>query len=295
VALPLEAVPNFSEGRSAKVIDALRQALAGPAYLLDVHVDPDHNRSVFTLGGTASQLVETLVAGVACAREAIDLRRHDGVHPRVGAADIVPLVAVWPEQMDEAKDAARAVAERVGADDGLPVFLYGEVAPGVRPAMIRRGGPRELQRRIDAGEIRPDFGPTRLDPAAGCVLVSARKPLIAFNVELATEDVAVAREIAAVVRESGGGFPGVRALGLVLESRGIAQVSMNIEDWHSAAPADVVARIEAEAAARGVAVIRSELVGLMPEGAAAPGAAALRLDRLDESMLLEPRLSRLDS
>jgi glutamate formiminotransferase len=247
VPLPLEAVPNFSEGRSADTVRALREALASCAHVLDVHADPDHNRSVFTLAGSAAELIDALMAGIACARERIDLRRHEGVHPRVGVADIVPVVAVWPEQLAEAKDAALILARRLGDELALPVFLYGELAPGRRPAHLRRGGPYELQRRIDAGELHR-FG-RAADLAAGCILVGARRPLIAFNVNLATTDVTVAKEIAAAVRESGGGFPGVLALGLPLVSRGLAQVSMNIEDWRVAPLADIVARVEAEAEA----------------------------------------------
>jgi glutamate formiminotransferase/glutamate formiminotransferase/formiminotetrahydrofolate cyclodeaminase len=207
----------------------------------------------------------------------------------------VPLVAVWPDQLEEAKQAAHELANRVGHELGLPVFLYGDAAPGVRPALLRRGGPGELQRRIDAGELTPDGGPVQLDPTAGCVLVGARRPLIAFNINLATDDLSVAQSIAAVIRETGGGFHGVRALGFPLASRGLVQVSMNVEDWHASPLDKIVARIETEAAARGVAIAGAELVGLMPEGAARPGAAALRLASLDDSQLLEPRLSRLVS
>jgi glutamate formiminotransferase len=291
VGPPLEAVPNFSEGRERTTIDALKRALAAHARVLDVHVDADHNRSVFTLAGNAETIADALVAGVACARERIDLRRHEGVHPRVGVADVVPVVAVWPDQIEEAKRTALDVAERIGGGLDLPVFLYGELAPAIRPALLRRGGPAELQRRLDDGELEPDFGPARLDPAAGCVLVGARRPLIAFNVNLATEDLEIAKAIAAVVRESGGGFSGVRALGFPLASRGLVQVSMNIEDWRRAPPPEIVARIDAEAAARGVAVVGSELVGLMPEGAAeGTTAALLRLPALGERQLLEPML-----
>jgi glutamate formiminotransferase len=288
---PLEAVPNFSEGRDAAAIAALGRALSAHVRVLDVHVDPDHNRSVFTLGGDAESLVGALVAGVECARERIDLRRHEGVHPRIGAADVVPIVAVWPEQIESAKHAALALAGRIGDEIGLPVLLYGELAPTVRPGLLRRGGPVELARRIETGELAPDFGPSRLDPSAGCVLVGARRPLIAFNVNLETDDLDVARAIAAVVRESGGGFPGVRALGFPLVSRNLVQVSMNVEDWRRAPLSDIVGRIDAEAAARGVSVAGSELVGLMPAGAAAASdAAVLHLPELDESRLLEPRL-----
>ena len=169
------------------------------------------------------------------------------------------------------------------------MFLYG--SPGRGPAFFRRGGPEELQRRVDAGELAPDFGPSRLDPAAGAVLVGARRPLIAFNVNLRTGDVEVARAIAAVVRESGGGFPGVRALGLALPRAGLTQVSMNVEDWEAAALHEIVARIAAEASARGVEVAGSELVGLMPAGAAAAAAGAmLRIEGFDASRVLELRL-----
>jgi glutamate formiminotransferase/glutamate formiminotransferase/formiminotetrahydrofolate cyclodeaminase len=197
--------------------------------------------------------------------------------------------------VEVAKAAALWLADRIGVDLGLPVFLYGELAPGVRPALLRRGGPAELQRRITAGELTPDRGPAQLDPTAGCVLVGARRPLIAFNVNLTTGDLAVAQSIAAVVRETGGGFRGVRALGFPLASRGLVQVSMNVEDWEAAPLDEIVSRIEAEAAARGVEVSGAELVGLMPDGAASPGAAALRLESLDDSQLLELRLSRLVS
>ena len=289
----LEAVPNFSEGRSAETIRALGAALGAYAHVLDVHADPDHNRSVFTLGGDGESLVDALVAGVECARERIDLRRHQGVHPRIGAADVVPVVAVWPEQLETAKRVALAVADRVAIELGLPVFLYGELAPGVRPALLRRGGPAELQRRLDAGELRPDRGPTRLDASAGCVLVGARRPLIAFNVDLATDDLDVAKAIASAIRETGGGFRGVRALGFPLASRGLVQVSMNIEDWEASPLTAIFDRINAEAAARGVAVAGRELVGLIPAGAVGPDGAGSGLDDFDETRLLEPRLSRL--
>src|SRR3954452_16598543 len=252
--LPLEAVPNFSEGRDAAVIEALGAAMAVHADLLDVHADADHNRSVFTLVGGADALVEALLAGIACARARIDLRRHEGAHPRIGAADVVPLVPVRAEDTERARAAALELARRVGEELGLAVFLYADLAPGRGPAFFRRGGPEELQRRIDAGELAPDFGPSRLDPAAGGVIVGSRRPLIAFNVNLgAGAAVEIAREIASVVRERGGGFPGVRALGLELRRAGHAQVSMNVEDWEASALHEIVATIERAAQARRVA------------------------------------------
>ena len=286
----LESVPNFSEGRDPATIEALREALGSQARLLDVHADADHNRSVFTLVGTGDELVEALFLGISRARELIDLRDHDGAHPRIGAADVVPLVPLSDEDAGAARVAALALAARVGEELGLPVFLYGELGGGRGPAFFRAGGPAQLQQRIDAGELAADFGPQCLDESAGGVLVGVRRPLIAFNVNLrgSLED---ARAIAAVVRERGGGFPGVRALGLDLPRAGIVQVSMNVEDWEAAALHELVARVEQEAAARGAEVIGSELVGLMPAGAAAAAAgAALRIDGFDASRVLELRL-----
>jgi glutamate formiminotransferase/glutamate formiminotransferase/formiminotetrahydrofolate cyclodeaminase len=286
----LEAVPNFSEGRDGAVIEALREALSSPARLLDVHVDADHHRSVFTLVGEAEELVESLLAGIACARERIDLARHEGAHPRIGAADVVPIVPIRPEDMERAKQTALTLARRIGEELELPVFLYGELAPGRGPAFFRRGGPDELQRRIAEGELAPGFGPSRLDAHAGGVIVGARRPLIAFNVNL-RGDLEAARAVAAVVRESGGGFPGVRALGLDLPRAGVVQVSMNVEDWEAAALHEIVARVETEASTHGAEVLGSELVGLMPAGAAAAAAGAmLRIDGFDESHVLELRL-----
>ena len=287
----LEAVPNFSEGRDEAVVEALREALSSPARLLDVHVDADHHRSVFTLVGDEEELIETLLAGIACAKERIDLRRHEGAHPRIGVADVVPIVPIVPAEMGRAKEAARELARRIGDELELPVFLYGEFAPGRGPAFFRRGGPDELQRRIDAGEVVPDVGPARLDDRAGGVIVGARRPLIAFNVNLRGE-LDVAKAVAAVVRETGGGFPGVRALGLQLPRAGVVQVSMNVEDWEAAALHEIVGRIEAEAVARGAEVVGSELVGLMPAGAAAAAAGAmLRIDGFDASHVLDLRLA----
>jgi glutamate formiminotransferase len=290
VRLPLESVPNFSEGRDSATIDALSTALGEKADLLDVHADVDHNRSVFTLVGEDDELVSALLAGIACARERIDLRRHEGAHPRIGAADVVPLVPIRPDDMPRARATATELAGRIGDDLGLPVFLYGELAAGRGPAFFRRGGPQELQGRIDTGELAPDFGPPRLHESAGGVLVGARRPLIAFNVNL-RGGLEAAKETAAIVRESGGGFPGVRALGLDLSSAGLVQVSMNVEDWEAAALHEIVARVEEEARARNAEVVGSELVGLMPAGAAAAAAGTmLRIEGFDSSRVLELRL-----
>jgi len=289
--LPLESVPNFSEGRDRAVIAGIGGELARFADLLDIHSDEDHNRSVFTLVGDAAAIVDALLAGIAHAMERIDLRKHEGVHPRIGAADVVPVVAVRPDDRERARDAALVLAQRVGEELELPVFLYGELGEGRGPAFFRRGGPDELQRRIDSGELVPDFGPAKLHPSAGGVIVGARRPLIAFNVDLAGADVDAAREIAKTIRERDGGFPGVRALGLDLPRAGHAQISMNVEDWEASALHEIVAAIEREAHARGVELGGAELVGLMPAGAAAAAAGAhLRIRGFDASRVLELRL-----
>jgi glutamate formiminotransferase/glutamate formiminotransferase/formiminotetrahydrofolate cyclodeaminase len=294
VRLPLESVPNFSEGRDRATLDALAGALSARARLLDVHADTDHNRSVFTLVADEDDLVEALVAAIACARERIDLRRHEGAHPRVGAADVVPVVPVRPADMERAKRAALALAERVGGELDLPVFVYGELAPGRGPAFFRAEGLEGLRRRVESGELAPEFGPALIDERSGAVLIGARRPLIAFNVNLRGE-LESAREIASTIRERDGGFPGVRALGLELPRAGLVQESMNVEDWEAAALHDLIAAIEREAAARGAEVVGSELVGLMPGGAAAAAAgAALRIDGFDASRVLELRLLEPD-
>ena len=289
--LPLEAVPNFSEGRERATIDAIGEALAAHARLLDVHSDEDHNRSVYTLVGSEDELVAALLAGISCARERVDLRAHEGAHPRVGAADVVPIVPIKEADAERARAAALQLARRVGEELALPAFLYADLAPGRGPAFFRRGGPLELQARIDAGELAPDFGPSRLDERAGGVIIGSRRPLIAFNVNLAGDNLAAAREVARAVRERDGGFPGVRALGLRLPRAGYVQVSLNVEDWRRSPLHEVVAAVEREADARGLRVTGSELVGLLPAGAAVAAAGSLLgVDGLDAAHVLELRL-----
>jgi glutamate formiminotransferase len=288
---PLEAVPNFSEGRDRLTIEAIGEALAGYARLLDVHSDADHNRSVYTLVGSEEELVAALLGGIETARERIDLRHQEGEHPRIGAADVVPIVPIREGDAERAEATALELARRVGEDLALPVFLYGDLTPGLGPAFFRRGGPAELQRRLDAGELAPDFGPARLDERAGGVMVGSRPPLIAFNVDLAGDDLEGAREVARVVRERDGGFPGVRALGLRLPRAGHVQVSLNVEDWRAAPLHEVVGAVEREARARGLRVTGSELVGLLPAGAAVAAAGSLLgVAGLDPSHVLELRL-----
>jgi glutamate formiminotransferase len=287
----LEAVPNVSEGRERSVIDEVGNAFATSAELLDVHADADHHRSVFTLAAPPTALADALVAGATRAVELIDLRRHEGVHPRIGVVDVVPLVPFRKEDLDLAIATARSTARRLGEEVGLSVFLYAEGADGRKPIFFRRGGLAELDRRVSAGELAPDFGPPRLDPRSGATLVGARKPLVAYNVVLATDDVEVARLVAARVRESSGGMPGVQAIGLRLPRAGEVQVSMNVVDLDGSALHEVFVRVQREARALGVDVAGGELVGLVPEQVfRAAQAAGVDVPGVDETRILERTL-----
>ena len=246
---------------------------------------------MFTLVGEERELVDALVAGIAIARERIDLRGHEGVHPRIGAADVVPIVPIRPEDMERARAAALELARRIGDELGLPVFLYGEVGAGRGPAFFRRGGTEELQRRIDAGELAPDFGPARLDPAAGGVIVGARRPLIAFNVNLAGANVEAAREIASGRARAGRRLPRRACARARPAERGPGAGEHERRGLGGCGAARDRRRDRARGAARGVEVAGAELVGLMPAGAAAAAAGAmLRIDGFDASRLLELRL-----
>jgi glutamate formiminotransferase len=254
-AVTLIAVPNVSEGRDQLAIQAIARAF-GPG-LVYLSSDHDHHRAVFTLTGEPGRLHEAVLDGAKAVLERIDLTRHEGVHPRVGALDVAPIVYLDPEQRGAATAEALVLADGLG-ELGIPVFLYGDLAQGRTRADLRRGGPSELQRRIEAGELAPDFGPHSLHPTAGATLVSARPPLIAFNVEI-DAPVETARRIAAVLRES---LPGVRALGLQLRTAGIVQVSTNIEDHTRVSAADVVAAVRRHAPVSG-----AELVAPAPRAA----------------------------
>jgi glutamate formiminotransferase len=258
----LLAYPNVSEGKDRATIERIAAAF-GDA-LLDVHSDIDHHRSAYTLAGEPGQLAQVVTQGAREAVRCIRIDTHEGVHPRVGALDVAPIIYLSDDDRGAAGAEALVLADSLGAELELPVFLYGTLAGGRSRAELRRGGPAELQRRIDAGELRPDFGPPDLHPTAGAVLVAARPPLVAFNVELqppaTVED---ARRIAAHIRESGDeGLPGLRAIGLWLAQSGLAQVSTNVED-HRATPLRAVV----EAVARHAPVAGAELVGLAPEAA----------------------------
>jgi glutamate formiminotransferase / 5-formyltetrahydrofolate cyclo-ligase len=260
----LMAVPNVSEGRDRASLEAIERSVA-PARFLDLHADPDHHRAVFTLAARQGEMAQAMrnLAGAAIGR--IDISRHDGVHPHVGALDVMPVVYLDEERRGAACAEALTAAALVGEDLGVPVFLYGELATRpehVERANIRRGGPAELRRRIETGELVPDYGPRKAHPTAGAVLASARAPLIAFNVDLVTDDVEVARRIAAGLRESGGGLPGVRALGLYLDDRQRAQVSTNVHDHRAVPLREIVAHVREQAE-----VTEAELIGLAPRAA----------------------------
>lgn len=262
----LLAVPNASEGRDGAAIDAIGRAFA-PAHLLDVHADPDHGRSVFTLAARQGELAAALVSGAREALARIDLTRHAGLHPHAGALDVAPVVYLDDGARGAAVAEALTAAALIGDDLGVPVFLYGDLAtaPERRErAALREGGPARLAERVARGELRPDHGPARIDARAGAVLVTARPPLVAFNIDLDTDDVELARRVAAGLRESGGGPPGVRAIGLFLPARRRAQVSLNVHDHRAAPLAELVERIAAQAP-----VAELELVGLAPAAALA--------------------------
>lgn len=278
----LLAVPNVSEGRDPVVINQIGRAF--DARLLDVHSDPDHHRTVFTLAGRPGELAGAVVSGARAAIELIDVWHHPGLHPRVGAIDVAPIVYLTQQDRGAACAEALALADTLGYELQLPVFLYGQLAPGRTRAELRRGGPDALAQRISNHDLKPDFGPAELHRRAGAVLVTARPPLVAFNVELAPpatlED---ARATAARIREGGEeGLPGVRAIGLWLAHRNLAQVSMNVEDHRRTPLATVVAAIE-----RHAPIIETELVGLAPRAAFAafPEHIPVRNERLLEETL----------
>lgn len=261
----LMAVPNVSEGRDGAVVERMAGAF-GHVDVVDRHVDADHDRSVFTLAGRQGELADALVQGAAAAVATIDLNDHTGLHPCVGALDVMPVVYLDCARRGAACAELLTAAARVGDELELPVFLYGELATDPRHrerADLRRGGWRALAERIETGEVVPDFGPRRAHPRAGAVLATARPPLIAFNVDLADGvSLEQARAIAAELRESGGGLTGVRAIGLHLPERGRAQVSTNVHDHRATPLAEIVLAVRSRAE-----IAEAELVGLAPEAA----------------------------
>lgn len=268
----LQAIPNVSEGRRLPVVDALADALtAVPGVtLLDRTSDPSHNRAVFTLAGDAAALETAALALARAAVAGIDLRHHQGVHPRVGALDVLPFVPLGDASLADAVGLARRTGARIADELAVPVYLYEAAAarPARRPLeAVRRGGTAGLAARMQMPEWRPDYGPWRLHASAGATCVAARGPLVAWNLTLRTDDLAVAREIARGIRASGGGLGGVKALGLPIAHRNLVQVSMNLTDLAAGPMHAVYARVHEAAARRGIAVADSEIIGLVPRAA----------------------------
>jgi glutamate formiminotransferase len=290
---PLLAVPNLSEGSDRERLATLERAFVRGVALLDRHTDSDHDRTVFTLAGRPGPLTEALVGGAEEALETIDMAVYRGAHPAIGALDVCPLVWLDPADREAARTEAVAVATQIGGL-GVPVFLYGELArdPGrVERAYFRNGGLAELWLRMEAGELRPDFGPVLPHRRAGATLITARPPLAAFNVELDSGDLEIARSVAAGLRESGGGLPGVRAIGLLLSS-GRGQVSTNIHDPLAVPLGAVVERVRELAAPLGARPLEAELVGLVPAAAVAGYPPDVPMRGFDpERHLIERRLA----
>ena len=298
----VECIPNFSECRNPSVIQALLAAVeAIPGVrLLDQTSDPDHHRSVLTFAGDPEAVLEAAFQAIQIATKLIDLRTHTGVHPRVGATDVVPFIPLQGSTMDDCIQLARRLGKRVGNELKIPVFLYEQAAghPGrTRLETIRQGGLSGLGARMAAGlNWRPDFGPAHLHETAGAIVIGARHPLIAFNVNLKTPDLTIAKMIARTIRQSNGGLPCVKAIGVVLASRRIVQVSMNLTDYQVTSMAAAFRAVQTEAAKAGVELAESELIGLVPQAALDQAASALlQIGRFDSTKILETRLAEAGS
>ncbi|MBA3877904.1 MAG: glutamate formimidoyltransferase [Anaerolinea sp.] len=311
----IESVPNFSEGRRLEVVDALAGTVAATpgAHLLDRTSDASHNRSVLTLAGEADAVTRALEATIEVAIREIDMERHTGEHPRIGAVDVVPFVPLGDTTMDQAVTLARTFGNRVAERFEIPVFLYARAATRpdrVRLADVRRGGYEGLRAEIATNGRGPDFGPARTHPRAGAMAVGARPFLVAWNINLESADVDLAKRIARRVRESGGGLPAVQANGFMIEELGCAQVSMNLLDFATTPIWRVWEEVRAVAAEDGVGLRESELIGLAPlaafmdvaahagvpagapvEERFAVAARAIRLRNADPMMALELRLA----
>ncbi|HET9223200.1 MAG TPA: glutamate formimidoyltransferase [Roseiflexaceae bacterium] len=292
----IECIPNFSDGRRREVIDAIAAAIASVrgAVVLDIHADADHNRSVITFAGPADAVAEAAFQAVCTAAASIDMNQHRGQHPRIGATDVLPFVPLAGSTLEHCVALARAVGRRIGEELGIPVYLY--EAAATRPDRIalpnlRRGEYEGLREAIERDPERaPDFGPARLGPA-GATVVGARMPLIAFNIYLNSADVQIAKRVAKAVRGSSGGLRGVRALGLLVDGR--AQVSMNLIDYQGTPLHRAFELVAREAAAYGVSIVESELVGLIPEDALIDAARHyLRLHVMHKGQILERRLAQ---
>jgi len=292
----VECVPNFSEGQCADVMDAIQSAAASArgAVVLDRHADAVHHRMVLTIAGPPGPVAEAAYRSVREAARLIDMNVHRGVHPRIGAADVVPFVPLGSTPMDLCVDLARRVGRRIAVELDLPVYLYAEAAAQTsrrRLTDLRRGEFEHLRANIATDpSLAPEFGPNRVGPA-GAVAVGARPPLIAYNITLATPEIAVARTIARAIRESSGGLPAVQARGFLTAEQGVVQVSMNLLDFRRTPLHVVFERVREEARQHGVEIVDSELVGMLPaEVLADTSRHYLRFGRLDAAAILETRL-----
>jgi glutamate formiminotransferase / 5-formyltetrahydrofolate cyclo-ligase len=292
----IESVPNFSEGRRAEVVSAIVESVqrSGPVSIIDLSSDADHNRSVLTLAGPPSAVRSGLEALVTACVERIDLRSHKGGHPRMGAVDVIPLVPIRGAAMQDCVALARELGEAIGRRHGLPVYLYEEAATAEHRrdlAAIRKGEFEGFPEKIKNPLWKPDFGPDRVHPTAGCVAVGAREFLIAYNINLATQDLELARRIARAIRHKDGGLRYVKAMGVALEDRGMVQVSINMTDFRKTPLHRVFEMVRSEAGRCGVPIAGSEIVGLVPQEALLQAAEFyLRLDGFDPSKVLERRL-----
>ncbi|MDO9118677.1 MAG: glutamate formimidoyltransferase [Nitrospira sp.] len=294
----IECIPNFSEGRNPATVQALIAAVESVpgVWLLDRTSDPDHHRSVLTFAGDPDAVLEAAFQAIQIATKLIDLRSHTGVHPRIGGTDVVPFVPIQGTTMEDCAQLARRLGKRVGAELLIPVFLYEQAAghpDRTRLETIRRGGLSGLGARMATDRNwRPDFGPARLHDTAGAIVIGARPPLIAFNVNLKTPDLTIAKAIARTIRRSNGGLPCVKAIGVALASRGLVQVSMNLTDYHVTSMAAAFREVQAESAKAGVEIVESELIGLVPQAALDQAAASLlQIVNFDSTQILETRLA----
>ncbi len=287
----LECVPNVSEGRDQAVIHAIARAVQGVAgvHLADIHADPDHHRSVFTFLGLPEGVETAALALAEAALERIDMRTRQGVHPRLGAVDVVPFVPLGETSMADAVSVARRVGRTIAENFDLPVYFYGEAA--MRPERrelpeIRRGEYEGLSAKLSEPAWTPDAGPATFNPQSGAVAVGARKLLVAFNVWLDGNDLDAAQAIARAIRQSSGGLLGVQAIGVRLPTRGIVQVAINLVDYRRTSLRDVLEAVRREAKAKGARVARGELVGLLPrEALGGTDLKALGLDLKPEQIL----------
>lgn len=296
----VECVPNFSEGRNPATIQALVDAVTSTpgVVLLDHSMDMDHHRAVLTFCGTPAAIVEAAFRAIRIATDLIDLRTHVGVHPRIGATDVVPFIPIRGTTLQDCAQLAKRLGGRVGRELEIPVFLYEGAAahPDHAPLeAVRRGGLKGLAFRMGSdSDWTPDFGPPRLHQSAGAIAIGARPPLIAYNVNLRSTDVDAARSIARNIRHSSGGLPHLKAIGVELASRGLVQVAMNLTDYQVTPIHTALQAVETEAAKHGIEVAGSELIGLVPQAAFDQAAAALlNLNRFDSSHILETRIAEM--